>query len=37
MHQKLFDLQIVFFVSAACTAISSLNWKNNNTINGIQN
>ena len=29
MHQKLFTSQIVFFMSASCGAILSLNWKNN--------
>ena len=30
--QKLFNSHIFFFMHAACTAILSLNWKNNNTI-----
>ena len=30
--QNLFNSHIFFFMHAACTAILSLNWKNNNTI-----
>ena len=31
-YQKLFNSHIFFFMHVACTAILSLNWKNNNTI-----
>ena len=31
-YQKLFTSQILFFMRAVCTAILSMNWKNNNTM-----